>query len=141
MDSGRRSRFAVALGVLVLTVGLPLLTAVPAAAAVPASAASGASGSATVYVLQGLAGVDADVSVDGTSVATGVLAKTVVGPLRLPAGKHLVALSSKGTRFVSASVNVKAGTSVDVLGYWAAEAPTRPLMAVLPNDLSPVGAG
>jgi hypothetical protein len=105
--------------------------------AVPASAASRAS---TVYVLQGLSGLTADVSVDGENVATGVSAKTVVGPLRLSAGKHVVALSSKGGSLVSASVTVGAGKSVDVLGYWAAEAPTRPLMAVLPNDLSSVGA-
>jgi hypothetical protein len=117
---------------LVLCGALALLTAAPASAA---------SGSATVYVLQGLPGITADVSVDGKGVATGVSARTVVGPLRLSAGRHVVALSSNGTRLVSASVTVTAGTSVDVLSYWAAQAPTRPLIAVLPNDLSPVGPG
>jgi hypothetical protein len=132
MSAGRRSRFAVPLGVLAICCGLTLLTAVPASAA---------SGSGTVHVLQGLPGVRADVSVDGKGVATGVSAKTVVGPLRLSAGKHVIALSSGGTGLVSASVTVTSGASVDVLSYWAAEAPTRPLMTVLPNDLSPVGAG
>src|SRR3954451_24342634 len=129
MNVGPRLRFAVPLGVLIVCAASVLLTAVPASAA---------SSSATVYVLQGLPGITADVSVDGKSAATGVSAKTVVGPLPLSAGKHVVALSSKGTRLVSASVTVKPGGSVDILGYWAAEAPTRPLIAVLPNDLSPV---
>jgi hypothetical protein len=132
MNVGPRFRFAVPLGVLIVCAASVLLTAVPASAA---------SSSATVYVLQGLSGLTADVSVDGKSAATGVSAKTVVGPLRLSPGRHVVALSSKGTQLVSASVTVSAGKSADVLGYWAAEAPTRPLMAVLPNDLSSVGAG
>jgi len=127
----RRPRVAATAGALVLG-GLAFLTAVPASAA---------SGSGTAYVLQGLPGVTADVSVDGRSVATGVSATTVVGPLRLPAGQHVVALSSKGTRLVSASVSVSAGVSIDVLGYWAAEAPTMPRIAVLPDDLSAVPAG
>jgi hypothetical protein len=132
MNAGRRLRFAVPLGVLVLCAASVLLAAVPASAA---------SNSGTVYVLQGLSGLTADVSVDGKSAATGVSAKTVVGPLRLAPGRHVVALTSKGTRLVSASVTVSAGRSADVLGYWAAEAPTRPLVAVLPNDLSSVGGG
>jgi len=127
----RRPRVAATAGALVLG-GLAFLTAVPASAA---------SGSGTAYVLQGLPGVTADVSVDGRSVATGVSATTVVGPLRLPAGRHVVALSSRGTRLVSASVSVSAGVSIDVLGYWAAEAPTMPRIAVLPDDLSAVPAG
>jgi hypothetical protein len=127
----RRPRVAATVGALSLG-GLAFLTAVPASAA---------SGSGTAYVLQGLPGVTADVSVDGRSVATGVSATTVVGPLRLPAGRHVVALSSKGTRLVSASVSVSAGASIDVLGYWAAEAPTMPRIAVLPDDLSAVPAG
>jgi Domain of unknown function (DUF4397) len=131
MKALRPSRFALPLAVLALGAAPALLNAVPAAAA---------SGTATAYVLQGLPGVMADVSVDGDSAATGVSAKTVVGPLQLSAGRHVIALSSKGTRLVSASVTVKPGTSVDILGFWAAEAPTRPLIAVLPNDLSPVGA-
>src|SRR4051812_21220260 len=127
----RRPRVAATAGALVLG-GLAFLTAVPASAA---------SGSGTAYVLQGLPGVTADVSVDGRSVATGVSATTVVGPLRLPAGRHVVALSSRGTRLVSASVSISAGASIDVLGYWAAEAPTMPRIAVLPDDLSAVPAG
>jgi hypothetical protein len=132
MNARRRSGLVVLLAMSVLSAASVVLSAVPASAA---------SNSSTVYVLQGLSGLTADVSVDGKSVAAGVSAKTVVGPLRLAAGRHVVALSSKGTRLVSAGVTVGAGRSVDVLGYWAAEAPTRPLMAVLPNDLSSVGAG
>jgi hypothetical protein len=133
MNARRRSGSAVPLAIFVLCAAASVLVT-----AVPASAASRSS---TVYVLQGLSGLTADVSVDGKTVATGVSAKTVVGPLRLSAQRHVVALTSNGTKLVSASVTVSAGKSVDVLGYWAAEAPTRSLMAVLPDDLSSVGAG
>ena len=74
---------------LVLAAAAVLLTAPPASAA-----------SRSVDGLRpagALPGDSADVSVDGKNVASGVSAKTVVGPLRLTAGKHVVALSSSGT--------------------------------------------
>jgi hypothetical protein len=127
----RRSRFAV-LAVLAVAAALPLTTAVPASAA---------TAKGTVYVLQGMPGVTADVLVDGATVARGIAAATVVGPLHVPAGHHDVALSSEGTRLVSGGVTVDSGASLDVLGYWAAETPKMPRITVLRNDLSRVPAG
>src|SRR3954453_11254236 len=132
MTDRRRSRWCAGLAALVLGGTLA------AGAAVPADAATG---SATLYVLPGMPGLTADVGVDGASVATGVAAKPVVGPLRLPAGRHVVTLTSKGTRLTSASVSLTAGENADVLGYWAAETPKMPRVTVLRNDLSPVAAG
>ena len=133
MRGSRRIRFTLAL--LALALGGALALPAGAAAAAPAS------GGGTVYVLQGLPTVTADVAVDGAKVATGVSATTVVGPVRLAAGRHVVTLTSKGTQLVSASVDVTSGASVDVLAYWAAETPKMPRIAVLRNDLSPVGPG
>jgi hypothetical protein len=131
MNAVRRSRFTAGLAALAIGGALALLGAGPAQAA----------RSGTVYVLQGLAGRTADVAVDGSGVASGVAAKTVVGPLRLSAGRHVVTFSSKGTRLTSVSVDVSAGGSLDVLAYWAAETPAMPRVTVLRNDLSPVGSG
>src|SRR3954452_819395 len=130
-----RSRSVVVLPALALAGALAL------AAAVPASAATAPTAKGTVYVLQGMPGVTADVLVDGATVARGVAAATVVGPLRVPAGRHTVALTSEATQLVSCCVTVERGASLDVLGYWAAETPTMPRITVLPNDLSPVAAG
>jgi hypothetical protein len=132
MKASRRSLFLLSLVALAVSGALALPTG---------AAASAASGTGTVYLLQGLPGVTVDVAVDGASVATGVAATTVVGPLRLAGGHHVVALTSKGTRLVSASVGVTPGASVDVLAYWAAETPKMPRIAVLRNDLSPVSPG
>jgi Domain of unknown function (DUF4397) len=132
MKSSRRLRFAVGLGALAL--GAAVALPITVAAAAP-------SGGGALYILQGLPTVTADVAVDGAKVATGVSATTVVGPLRLATGRHVVALTSKGTRLVSASVDVTKGASLDVLAYWAAETPKMPRIVVLRNDLSPVGPG
>src|SRR5947199_6697337 len=112
MKGSRRTRFTVGLVILALGGALTLPIG-QATAATP--------GGGTVYVLQGLRTVTADVTVDGAKVATGVSATTVVGPLRLAAGRHVVAFTSKGASLASASVNVTKGASLDVLGYWAAE--------------------
>jgi hypothetical protein len=131
MKGSRRSGWVVSLTALVLGGAFAPSTAMAA------SAAAGG----TVFVLQGLPGVSADIAIDGASVATGVSATTVVGPLRLPAGRHVVALTSKGRQLVNASVSVTSGASLDVLAYWAAETPPMPRIAVLRNALSPVGPG
>jgi hypothetical protein len=131
MKLSRRSTILVSLVALLLGGGLAL------SSALAASAASGG----TLYVLQGLPGATTDVSVDGQSVGTAVAATSAVGPLRVAAGRHVIELTSKGTRLVRASVSVPAGASVDVLAYYAAETPAMPRLVALPNDLLPVGPG
>src|SRR5690242_17420645 len=121
MKLSRRSRILVSLVALLLGGGPALFSALAA------SAASGG----TLYVLQGLPGASTDVSVDGASVATAVAATSVVGPLRVAAGHHVIELTSKGTRLVRASASVPAGASVDVLAYYAAETPATPRLVAL----------
>jgi hypothetical protein len=132
MRGSRRLRSTASLVALVVGGALAVSTGVTAASA---------SGGGTLYVLQGLQTVTADVAIDGAKVATAVAATTVVGPLRLAAGRHVVALSSKGRQLVKASVEVASDSSVDVLSYWAAETPKMPRITVLRNDLSPVSPG
>lgn len=95
----------------------------------------------TVYVVQGLPGMTADITIDGARVAAGVRTKTVVGPLRLAPGRHTVALTQASGPSVSATVTVTAGVSTDVIAYWSAEAARTPRIVVSPNDLTPVGRG
>lgn len=132
MPGLRRSRGVLGVTALLLGLASAAVTGVPASAAVRTG---------TVYVLQGLRGVSADVEVDGARVASTVPAATVVGPLRLPAGRHVVALSGADGRLTTAGVTVRPGGSVDVLGYWAAETPATARLVLLPNDLSPVRSG
>jgi hypothetical protein len=119
---------------------LSALTLAGALALAPTVPASAAAGRGTVYVLQGMPGITADVVVDGSTVAKGVSSTTVVGPLRLSAGHHTIALTSGGTRLVTGAVTVAPGGSQDVLGYWAAETPKTPRITVLRNDLTPVAS-
>jgi uncharacterized protein DUF4397 len=132
MPGVRRTGFAVGLAALVAGAAWSVAGSLSAEAA-PASG--------TVYVFQGLTGITADVKVDGSSVASDVAGTTVVGPLRLAAGRHVVALSSADGQLTTASVTVTSGGSLDVLGYWAAETPRMARLTVLKNDLSPVGMG
>lgn len=109
--------------------------------AVPALAATSGPAPAAVYVVQGLAGDTADVVVDGSPVATAARTASVVGPLRLAAGRHTVAVrTGKGQEAVS-SFSVTSGDSVDVIAHWTAMAQPTPRLEVSRNDLSPVGRG
>jgi hypothetical protein len=122
-------------------VGLAAVLAAAALSVTGAASAQAAPRSGTVYVLQGLTGIKADVKVDGAAVASGVAGTTVVGPLQLAAGHHVVALSSADGQLTTASVTVTPGASLDVLGYWAAETPMMARLIVLKNDLASVSTG
>ena len=78
MSRSRGWRFAC--GAAALVVGA-VLAAAPAPGALAAEPG-------TVYVVQGLPGMTADITIDGARVAAGVRTKTVVGPLRLAPGRH-----------------------------------------------------
>ena len=123
----RLAAAAVALGVVAL--------------AAPAGPAGAATAQGTAYVLQGIAGVTATVSVDGRTVSTDVAARTVVGPLRLDAGRHTVRLEAAGEPTVEASFTVGDGTSTDLVAHRFPDADRSPAFTVFRNDLSPVPPG
>ncbi|WP_265442741.1 DUF4397 domain-containing protein [Flexivirga meconopsidis] len=109
----------------------------PAAAAAPAAAQGG-----TVYVLQGLTGVDAAVRVDGRTVAAKAAGKAVIGPLQLAAGKHEVAVDAPGTADdTKASFTVTSGRSLDVVVHRRNDAKRSPTVTTSVNNLAPVASG
>jgi len=94
-----------------------------------------------VYVVHGILGTPVDVDVDGHRVAGDARPKTVLGPLTLSAGRHVVVLRT-GTRTVtSASFLVPAGRSIDVVAARSADSAQSPRVVVFRNDLDPVGRG
>src|SRR3954466_5161502 len=119
MRGAWRRRMLAGLAVLLLGGGLAVAGSTAAGAA-PRSRATAPTGQ--VYVVHGLLGTPVDVDVDRRRIADAAAPKTVLGPLTLPAGKHVIVLRT-GTRTVtSASFEVPAGGSIDVVAHRAADA-------------------
>jgi hypothetical protein len=94
-----------------------------------------------VFVVHGILGTPVAVDVDGRRIADAAAPKTVLGPLTLPAGRHVIVLRT-GTRTVtSASFVVTAGRSIDVVAHRAADAAQTARVVVFRNDLGPVTRG
>lgn len=116
---------------LALVVGPGALTA----------AATSSSASGSVYIVHGIAGLTADILVDGTSVAPAAAPKTVVGPLQLNPGDHVLTLRQGTQTVVSARFAVQAGASVDVVAHRTADSARQSVVTVFVNDLSAVRSG
>ena len=123
-----------------LTTGLVVATAVLAPALVPTTARA-ADRPAAAYVVQGVADLDLDVYVDSRLVRRAVPAKTVVGPLELPPGDHVVALRRGSTDVTDASFSLEAGGSTDLVVHRFPDANRAPSVTVFDNDLSAVPPG
>ncbi len=104
-------------------------------------AASATTGTGDVYVVHGIVGATADILVDGNSVAPAAAPKTIVGPLQLAPGEHVVTFRDGTQTLVSARFTVKAGSSVDVVAHRTADAARQPVVTVFVNDTSPVRTG
>lgn len=85
-------------GLLVALAGLA-----PAQAATPA--ASAAPGTASVSVLHAIPGVTLDISVDGRVVVDDFMPGTMLGPLKLAAGRHTVDISASDPLVLGGSAN------------------------------------
>jgi hypothetical protein len=131
MGWGRMRRPLAALAALVSMVALTLAGAVGA----------GAATTADVYVIHGITGSTADILVDGNNVAPAAAAKTVVGPLRLAPGNHVLTLREGTKTLVSARFSVRAGSSTDVVAHRTADASRQPVVTVFMNDTSGVRPG
>lgn len=129
-----RARRRVGVVVAVLVAG--------ATALLGGSTARAASSTGDVYVVQGLADTPAaDIFVDGKNVAPAAAPKTIVGPLTLSAGNHVVTLKDGATTLVNAQFSVKAGSSSDVVAHRTSDAQSQRVITVFPNDLSAVAPG
>jgi hypothetical protein len=105
------------------------------------AAADGAIPTGQVYVVHGILGTPVDVEVDGRRLADATRPKTVLGPLTLSAGRHVVVLRAGARTVTSASFRVPAGRSIDVVAARAADAGQSARVVVFRNDLGPVGRG
>jgi Domain of unknown function (DUF4397) len=133
----RRRTYA---GLAVLLLGAAGTAAGTTAARAAAPARTGVP-TGQVYVVHGLVGTPLDVDVDGRRLARAAQPKTVLGPLILSAGRHVVVLRT-GERTVSrASFLVAAGHSIDVVAARAADVSQTARVVVFRNDLSAVGPG
>ena len=138
MRGAWRRRTVVGLALLLLgaagTVGSTSATAAitPERAVVPTG---------QVYVVHGIVGTPVDVAIDGRRLARAAQPKTVLGPLTLSAGRHVVVLRAGARTVTSASFLVTAGRSIDVVADRAADAGRSARVVVFRNDLSPVGRG
>ena len=138
MRGAWRRRTLAGLAVLLLGGGAAAAGSTAAGAATRSGAAAP---TGQVYVVHGILGTPVDVDVDGRRLADAAAPKTVLGPLTLSAGKHVIVLRT-GTRTVtSASFMVPAGRSIDVVAHRAADAAQTARVVVFRNDLSPVGRG
>ncbi|MDQ1287522.1 MAG: hypothetical protein QG622_1087 [Actinomycetota bacterium] len=151
--SGRWIRWAVTAPFAVLTFAVSAMSPVAPAAAVPLAvqrnapltvqrnAPSTAQQTGTVYVVNALAGVTAQVLVDGEVVREASGPKTVIGPLTLAEGKHVLELRTEEALVAGASFTLAVGDDLDVVAHRSADRAAAPLITVFRNDLSAVGPG
>jgi hypothetical protein len=111
----------------------PLLTAAPAAGSPRAATAAR---TASVYVVQGVAGASVAVSVDGSSVSQAMAAKAVSSPVRLGYGMHTAVFRADDWT-VRTKFRVDA-QSVDLVLHWQADKGAKPEAELFVNDLRPV---
>ena len=104
----------------------------------------GAAAAATtgqVYVVHGIVASTVSIVIDGSVVQAAVAPKSVVGPLTLAAGKHVIELRAGAVSLASAQFSVTAGDSLDVVAHRASDQAMTPVITVFRNDLSAVGPG
>jgi hypothetical protein len=138
MRGAWRRRIPAGLAVLLLGGAGTLAGSTDAGASTPAG---GAVPTGQVYVVHGILGTPVDVDVDGRRLAGAARPKTVLGPLTLSAGRHVVVLRTGTRTMTSASFLVPAGRSIDVVAARAADAAQNARVVVFRNDLDPVGRG
>jgi hypothetical protein len=116
-------------GLLAVTVlGLGGLFAVPAQAA----------GNGVLHVIQGLPGRVLDIAVDGKTVATGVKATDVVGPLTVAAGARKITAKDAGKVVIERNVTVAADSNLDIVIHRPASPTAAPVITTYVNKLTAV---
>jgi hypothetical protein len=108
-----------------------------------AGAAGGASPPAKapsqVYLVQGVPGGPADVSIDGETVTSGLEPTAVFGPVDVPLGRHMVAFEGDGWT-VEAPINI-GNRSEDVVVHLPADSAADPIVTVFANNVQAVREG
>jgi len=133
MTTSRRHRLLGVLAVLALSAGMSGSALHPARAAAPRTG--------EVYVVHGIVGPAVDVQVDGRVVARKAAPKSIIGPLKLRPGSHVVTLRDGSSTVTTARFSVVAGASIDLVAHRSADAARSPRIVVFRNNLAPVGRG
>jgi len=126
--SGPQFRRMISAVLAVTVVGLGALVAVPAQAA----------GNGVLHVIQGLPGRTLDIAVDGKTVATGVTATKVVGPLTVAAGARKITAKEGGKVVIERQVTVAADSNLDVVIHRPASPTAAPVITTYVNKLTAV---
>ncbi|MFS0732713.1 DUF4397 domain-containing protein [Microbacterium sp. 1P10UB] len=126
-----------------LTAGLAAGIVLAAGVALPANAIS--SSSADLSVLHAIPGLTVDVYVDGSLTLDDFTPGTLAGPLDVPAGEHVVAVTAADAADASApllgpvTLNLAANTSYTAVANL--DASGNPALNAFTNDLSATKAG
>jgi hypothetical protein len=113
-----------------------------AATLLPTASAGGTTRpAARVYLVHAIPGLSADVLLDGHPIARTARPETVVGPLSVPAGQHVISLEGAGRSLTRARFTATAGQSIDLVAQRSADKARTPQLVVFRNDLQPVGPG
>lgn len=100
-----------------------------------------AASTAVVYVVHGIKGQNLDITVDDKTVASNAKPKDIVGPLKLAAGKHTVAVKKGTSTIADSSFSVKAGQNLDLVAHRQADAAMDPIFTLFRNNDRAVGPG
>jgi hypothetical protein len=128
-------RFAAA--ALLLSVAQISLAGAPPG--LPDNAAGSVSG--TVTLVQAVPGGAVDVRVDGRELHRVAHLGDVIGPVRLPAGRHALAFVGSGGSVARATVWLRPGSSVDVVLHRPAGTRGASVVTSFPTPTRPIRAG
>ena len=106
-----------------------------------AAAADPAAAPGNITVVLALPDTTVQVSIDGREVAADAVVKDILGPFRLDPGSHEVAFTDGGSLDVVSRMDVKAGTSHDVVLHMPAEEDGTPVVSSFNTSMAPIAAG
>jgi Domain of unknown function (DUF4397) len=122
-------------------VALVLVALATPAAARSAPAGSEAAPPGEIFLVQGVVDSTWEFSVDGELVQGDVAGKEIVPAGDLGLGSHSITATADDGTTVEATIDVKAGQSLDVVLHLPVEADGSPVLTSFVNDRAPVPAG
>jgi hypothetical protein len=137
MSRARLRQTLTALGVLLVGATVALMGASTAFGATSASSSTG-----RLFIVHGIADATVDVFLDGKNVCPSATPKTVVGPLTVAAGSHVVSIREpSGAVITEGQFQVAANSSIDLVAHRKADTSKTPQITQFANDVSAVGPG
>ena len=109
----------------------------------PDTAAGSVSGNVfgTVTLVQAVPGRAVEMRVDGRELHRVAHVGEVIGPVRLPVGRHVFAFVSSGGSVVRSTVWLRPGSSADVVLHRPAAVGGASLVTLFPTPTRPIRAG